>query len=253
MLARRLLLRVAIVLGNMFAFAAGLFAQVNPSDMRSGAVMGIEPGMQTLLFVPEGFSFVLTDLELYGRFSTGDFCEVLMLLGGSLSGNNRWSMAELVNLPAGTAFQTVPMSAHWTTGLVFSSGEQVYLDVLNIISGRRWDATWSGYLVGASPGAVGEESTPAVPTILGQNAPNPFNPTTEIKYSLASPGEAKLRFLDPQGRVVRTLVDERKEAGEYAAIWDGRNDSGELLASGVYYYELRIGTATQARKAVLLK
>ena len=252
MFARRLLCGAALV-GKMLLLAPAVFAQVHPSDMRSGAVMGITQGTQTLLFVPDGYSFVLTDLEFYGRFQNNDFCEVLLLLGGSLSGNNRWSQAELVNLPSGSAYQTIPMTSHWTTGLVFNAGEEITLTVLNILDQRRWDATWSGYLVDTSPAAVGEESAPALPARLGQNAPNPFNPTTEIKYSLPSSGDAKLRVLDPQGRVVRTLVNGRKEAGDYVAIWDGRNDSGESLASGVYYYELRVGATAEARKAVLLK
>ena len=83
--------------------------------------------------------------------------------------------------------------------------------------------------------------------------PNPFNPTTKITYTLASAGDIKLRFFDSQGRMVRTLIDGRKEAGEHSVTWDGRSDSGQPLPSGVYYYELGGNALKEARKAILLK
>jgi hypothetical protein len=87
------------------------------------------------------------------------------------------------------------------------------------------------------------ERTEAVPLkfVLAQNHPNPFNPSTTIKYELAQSAGVKLEIFDMMGRHVRTLVNQRQPAGRYAITWDGRNEQGEALASGVYLYQLRAG------------
>ncbi len=79
---------------------------------------------------------------------------------------------------------------------------------------------------------------PIFATRLLAPSPNPFNPTTTIAYTLASPGRVTIRVHDIAGRVVRTLVDEERSAGEHATVWDGRTDSGDRAASGVYFVRM---------------
>ncbi len=69
---------------------------------------------------------------------------------------------------------------------------------------------------------------------LYQNVPNPFNPETKIKYQLAKSSQVSLIIFDLIGREVRTLVDGQKQAGYHQIIWDGKNNSGETVASGIY-------------------
>jgi hypothetical protein len=89
---------------------------------------------------------------------------------------------------------------------------------------------------------------------LAQNVPNPFNPVTTIEYSLASPGRVTLRIYNVAGQLIRTLVgDEQRPAGFSNARWDGRNDAGTAVASGVYFYRLIAGSFVETRKMVLLK
>ena len=90
-------------------------------------------------------------------------------------------------------------------------------------------------------------------TELVQNRPNPFNPTTTIEYVLAGGGDVSLRVYDVKGRLVRTLVDGHKGVGVHAEVWNGRNDRGEPVASGVYFYRLRAGETVITKKAILLK
>ena len=88
---------------------------------------------------------------------------------------------------------------------------------------------------------------------LFQNYPNPFNPSTTIEYQLSVAGEVTLRIYDILGRQVRELVNERQKSGYYKAIWDGTNDAGLSVASGVYLYRLKAGDYTAVRKMVLLR
>ncbi|HID57292.1 TPA: hypothetical protein EYP37_12230, partial [Candidatus Poribacteria bacterium] len=95
-------------------------------------------------------------------------------------------------------------------------------------------------------------------TILGQNYPNPFNPETWIPFALSSSSEVVIRIFDSAGRIIRTIDLGRREAGFYmdrgrAAYWDGRNDLGERVSSGVYFYQIRAGDFTATRRMLILK
>ena len=88
---------------------------------------------------------------------------------------------------------------------------------------------------------------------LAQNFPNPFNPSTTIRYNLKEAGAVSLRIYDVMGQRVRELVDAPQPAGRYQVIWDGRDQRGTSVANGVYFYELRAGEFRALRKMVLMK
>ena len=95
-------------------------------------------------------------------------------------------------------------------------------------------------------------------TALLRNYPNPFNPETWIPYQLAESGEVTLTIYDMNGEIVRRLAVGHKAAGMYqsrsrAAYWDGRNQVGEPLASGLYFYTLKAGEFTATRRMLILK
>ena len=102
------------------------------------------------------------------------------------------------------------------------------------------------------PIPTGVGATPGL-TELRANHPNPFNPTTTIEYSLALPGRVQIRVYDAAGHQVRTLVDRMEVGGNHQVDFDGRDDHGQALASGVYIYRLESGGVTKSRKMVLLK
>jgi uncharacterized delta-60 repeat protein len=89
--------------------------------------------------------------------------------------------------------------------------------------------------------------------VLSQNYPNPFNPTTKIEFTLAKSDFATLQIYDVLGRKVRTLVSEELSSGYKSVIWDGKNDDGKDVASGVYFYQLKVGDFSEPKKMLLLK
>jgi hypothetical protein len=112
------------------------------------------------------------------------------------------------------------------------------------------------------PSAVEEEETPNVPHEfeLYQNYPNPFNPTTTIHFTVRrsspavrNPFLTTLKIYNILGQKVKTLVDEAKPAGSYEVVWDGKDERGNNLASGIYFYRLQIGEQTQTKRMLLLK
>jgi flagellar hook assembly protein FlgD len=90
---------------------------------------------------------------------------------------------------------------------------------------------------------------------LAQNSPNPFNPSTTIGFTVAegSAVHVSLKIYDIRGNLVRTLVNEVRDAGTYNVFWDGTDASGRNVASGVYFYRMTAGDFSQTRKMVLLK
>ena len=108
-------------------------------------------------------------------------------------------------------------------------------------------ACWSGAAT-----AVQEE--PPTLALSAWNHPNPFNPATEIVFTLPAASPVSLHVYDAAGRRVRTLLDRAGcPAGETRATWDGRDEAGRPLPSGVYLYSVEAGGLDAARKAVLLK
>ncbi len=99
------------------------------------------------------------------------------------------------------------------------------------------------------------EATPQLPVAveLAQNYPNPCNPTTTIRFGLPSPGEVRIDIINILGQVVKRLVRIDMPAGYHDVEWDGRNDGGGEVASGVYFYRLIAGNTTISKKMMLLK
>ena len=122
----------------------------------------------------------------------------------------------------------------------------------------RPGATYTYYVVtrdgdGALTSPRVTVTLPGMRTALHPNTPNPFNPTTTIAFDLASRTRVTLRVYDVAGRVVRTLVDGVRDAGAHRAVWDGRDDRGARVASGIYLLRLQAGAVSQTRKMVLMK
>lgn len=108
--------------------------------------------------------------------------------------------------------------------------------------------TWLGNVVN-DPTAAG----PALKNSLSQNYPNPFNPQTTIAFSIKDRSLVSLKVYNVAGQLVRTLANNEFPAGAHTKVWDGRNDAGQPVSSGVYFYKLISNSFSQTKKMVLLK
>jgi hypothetical protein len=139
----------------------------------------------------------------------------------------------LINLlePGDTLDITVT-PAHEITGLSLGEYE---VGIYQIVTGA-----------GADPG---DDDSPATGLRLEQSFPNPFTPSTTIRYSLPSPSHVRLSVYDVAGREVAVIQDGPRDAGRNEVPWDGANDDGSLLAAGVYF--LRLDAAGESRTSKL--
>lgn len=104
--------------------------------------------------------------------------------------------------------------------------------------------------------ATATGTPPDVPPVvdhLAQNVPNPFNPTTRIRFALRASGPVDLRIFDLRGALVRTLASGRFEAGDHECTWNGLTDAGRTAPSGIYVYRLRTTAGDIARRMTLLR
>ena len=168
-----------------------------------------------------------------------------MFLAGVPQGSNR-----RVN-DGGDALQALPDIDVWSPYLY-----SVWKD--NRVPGLGFNIFFStvNFTESAVDDGQGEENSPRS-FQLAQNYPNPFNPVTTIRYAVGGkrggPVPVTLKVYNVLGQLVRTLVDEEKAAGNYLVSWDGRDDSGQELASGVYLYRLKIEDLRVTKRMLLLK
>jgi hypothetical protein len=139
------------------------------------------------------------------------------------------------------------------------------LAVFNTCVDEGWTGTTKHYnqqfrASGHTVAYLSDSVVTAAPTITGvvtlelpPNFPNPFNPETTIRYVLPSPGTVRIGIYDVSGRLVRTIVDEQRPSGNHLAVWNGLNQTGSSVASGIYIIKLESHGRVQTRKAVLLK
>ncbi len=107
---------------------------------------------------------------------------------------------------------------------------------------------------GIEPVTHVQSSPPQSPAAfkLFANYPNPFNPETTISYQIPRDSQVALAIFNTVGQQVRTLVNERQSAGVYLVLWDAKDDFGNRVPSGVYFYRLRAGKVEVTRRLILL-
>jgi flagellar hook capping protein FlgD len=194
---------------------------------------------------------------------------------GSAGGGQQFFETEMLTLdlagaplPGNIRIRESPIqeSWGWTTersesgALLISSYHDVYIDISRD-GGVSWQPAndgagnpesvrlrLNGSYQPSDIEAIAPKSTALYPCV-----PNPFNPTTTIEFDLAHEGLVQLRILDVMGRVLRTLAQGSKPAGRHVLSWNGTDDQGNRLPSGVYVYQLTTSGYRAAKKMVLVK
>ena len=166
-------------------------------------------------------------------------------LGGFLPmlPNSAESLQVFLDLPGGLVAYadsnevTLLVTMTYDTGLIAQSHGSIQVMVLG------------------DDGVTGVPGSGGVPVLnrLAGNFPNPFNPRTQVRFTLAEPGEIRLFIYDVRGSRVKRLADGLWPAGSHELRWDGDDDSGEGVASGVYFIRLEMGREVQTSKAVLVR
>ena len=168
------------------------------------------------------------------------------LSNGELTHNNNISMTNgsVTVSFSYTAPGTSGLDTLWATGLATNSNGGT--------SGDDWNWSVNRSIVIRNPVGI-EQNTTVSGFRLNQNYPNPFNPVTDIKFSLPFKENVNITVYDILGKVVRTLVNRLIEAGENNIEWNGTDEAGISVNSGVYFYKITAGDFTETKKMMLIK
>ncbi len=149
---------------------------------------------------------------------------------------------QIVEIPLATFALDEPITAIELSG---TFGGLFYIDDLRLVA----------LPLPPGPTAVLEVQTATLPQTftLSQNFPNPFNSGTVIRFALPTSEHVRLTLYNLAGQKVATLADGLRQAGSYTINWDGKDDGGRVLASGIYLYKLQAGTQEGTRKLLLLR
>ncbi len=208
-----------------------------------------------VLTIPAADDASITSLEVYVNITHTYIGDLLITLtspagtvvtlhsrsGGGTDNLVGWYPSQLI--PAGDlgAFVGQQMAGNWTISVADQAGGDT--GTLN---------QWCLRIVHGGGQSTPVEDTPAVFKAYA-NYPNPFNPRTTIRFDLPRTTDVSLRIYDVSGRLVCTLVDEVLQAASHSVAWDGQDDSGRRVASGVYYYRLNAGENSTTQKMMLVK
>ena len=145
--------------------------------------------------------------------------------------------------PIGKTYLSIPVKFNGST---YDIG-QVEIDNIKV-------AGFSGNLINyVSRTAISEVKLIPSDFSLQQNFPNPFNPSTEIRFDLPEEGQVELSVFNMQGQKVRTLESGKMTPGYHAIIWNGTNDNGSRVSTGMYFYSIQTNKFQAVRKMLFLK
>jgi hypothetical protein len=256
-----------------------LLGESTAFDHRVNALFSVDMGLanvvtdQALSVNPDvlggtSFTFASGNLQSFlgDKFSLNGGCPVIRNYDGASA--------------AGTAVAT----HHYRSGATTGTGAII----MNKNAVLKWNTVWMGFgwadirdpfggppgtpeltliqkifngvlpvscIEGLDPTTIEDPQATALPrvTALYPCEPNPFNPTTVLRFDIATPGHVDLAVFDASGRRIRTLVDADRPAGSHRVVWNGLSESGSKAASGIFFARLVARDATASRKLVLLR
>jgi flagellar hook capping protein FlgD len=196
-------------------YGNGTIAELSPTPVKRVGTHATTRGEKVSIDVIDHSVNSSRELESYNVY-----------LDGSMEGNtddNFWQFSGLVN------------NQDYTAGVeaVYDNGVSEMVEI---------DFTWvgAGNIINVSDALIG-------------NYPNPFNPSTKIAFSVSAPGHVTLEVFNIKGEKVKTLVDGSLEAADHTATWNGNDDSGKSVASGIYFYKMKANKFVSTKKMILMK
>ena len=224
------------------------------TDLNGSSVQTLFSGLGSLVDI------AIADRHIYWIEKTGE--NAGRLRRANIDGTRVQSLASLRNAPLALAVDSKGRKVYWTNAR--GRIQRANLNGKNIqtvVTGLSRPIDIVIQTMPVDKGAAAPPLTltiPSVETQLGANYPNPFNPETWIPYRLSETAEVTLRIYAVDGTLLRTLVLGELPAGVYegrnrAAYWDGRNELGEPVASGIYFYTLSAGDFEATRKMLIRK
>jgi len=221
-------------------------------------------GAQADVWVSLASSTFSTSLQTVGTDEEGSYVfdedielsYVILAPGSTINSSRQYTYQVSAAI---TSCHTWSVSYNPGTGYVTGWGQNELYNGLRILSinvtegsGVTWISESGVFLQRAT--STPDHGTSSAVVRLRQNYPNPFNPRTTIAFDLPDMRPVTLQVFAVDGRLVQTLIDgETRNMGKHETVWNGRNDAGLLMPTGVYFYRLAAGDLRQSQRMILLK
>ncbi|KAA3612230.1 MAG: T9SS C-terminal target domain-containing protein [Calditrichaeota bacterium] len=264
---------------------SAVFVGNRPEFEFSVSAVDADGDQLSYLWYLDGKHVASTSVYVYKQGSGKLHTIEVRVTDGKLEATRRWDVTnavQLVNFSA-SALAASGVTLHWVTANEIDnfgynilrsirrddgyvpinaelikpdgSGNYSFVDV-TAVAGERYyykleDVSYSGAKEVHGPVVVIMDVPQSFS--LSQNYPNPFNPSTNIRFQLPENTDVMLKIFNTLGQEVKTLVNRQMSPGMHTVLWDGRGNSGTLVPSGVYYYQIRAGQFHESRKMLLLK
>jgi carboxypeptidase family protein/immune inhibitor InhA-like protein/flagellar hook capping protein FlgD len=192
----------------------------------------------------------ITDQIVPGKWTIGGIIQNLTIWGLELADAVSWVM--VTENASGTVAGN---GGSVTVTVTFDATDLVEGDVLvaDLVIGNNAGDDVIIPVTLTVTGSIAGETLPVLHTILNNNYPNPFNPNTNIAYSIKDAAKVTLEVYNVKGQLVKTLVNDHRETGHYNANWNGKDNSSKTVASGVYFYKMKAGNYVSTKKMILMK
>jgi hypothetical protein len=187
-----------------------------------------------------------SQIKFWARSLTAEYGLERFKVGVSTTGTNPNNFTII----SGTNYIQAPVD--WTEYIynIPASRVPVYIGI-QCVSNDAWFFMVDDVRVNGSDGD--DPVVPVVATELKNNFPNPFNPETTIAYSVKEASPVSIEIYNVKGQLVKTLVNDAKEAGNHSVTWKGTDNNGRSVSSGIYYYKMIAGQYSSTKKMIMMK
>jgi len=229
--------------GDSAAYVSGMQVTYNLATVRMAGDLLISEGYGGLTFYDLTDPLYPATVSLWGGHA---FSQNVEVYGDYVFHVDGWYGMQVINISdPSTPVQVGSFDTpYFCEGLAVDESHVYVADTYNMTI-LEWDVITG----------IGDETDDLLPEtfVVRPVYPNPFNPSTEIRFNVSREGIGSLRIYNIRGQAVRTLESGRFAAGPGMVVWDGRADSGEAVGSGVYFYRLAVGAESLTKRMVLLK
>ncbi|MFQ5599318.1 MAG: NF038122 family metalloprotease [Candidatus Krumholzibacteriia bacterium] len=237
---------------------SGVREQLTANDIRANGLIGWDVAADcNANAIPDAVEIAQGTTQDCNGNGLPDDCDIATGAAPDCNGN---AVPDACDITSGAApdcnGNTVPDSCEIATGAAPDCNANSVPDSCDIELGGSPDSNSNGIPDECEPTSGTGEERRVIPKAyaLHPNVPNPFNPRTTIHYDLPEPAIVTLRIYDVSGQLVRVLEGSvLRDAGVFRAVWDGRDDAGQNVSSGLYFYELQAGKFSRVRKMVLIQ
>lgn len=221
-------------------------------DKMAASFASTTPANNDWMITPRVHLGTNSAVRFWAKSHTAQYGLERFQVGVSTNANIFWQTFQFIS---GTNYVEAPVDwTQFTYDLSAYDGQSIYI-AIRCVSNDAFVFYVDDFSIHGVGGSVSNEDpiVPVIATELKSNYPNPFNPETNIAFSMKEAGAVTLEVYNVKGQLVRTLINDVKAAGNHTVVWNGKDNNGRSVSSGIYYYKMNTGKYSSTKKMIMMK